>query len=364
MKIKRSLLKYRGNHCLNCGHPLKISDRYCSRCGQLNSTKKLSFDDFVNEFLAGFFSYDSGIRKSLNDLIFHPGRATIRYIEGKRTQYANPFRFYLSISIIFFVLWSLFNSYNGGLSFNDGMPGTGQQLSPQEITELQKGLQKAPASPGPEAIDSIIKKQQDLSSKTYKDYYFTQKQLDTMPWYRGIKNQFDLYQHFIKETKIISPSKALDSLQHDKSTYNRWVYKKSYDLNTIQENPSIFLGYFVNKLPIIIFFYLPVFAMVLWLVYIRRPYNYMEHLIFTFHVQSVFFVFLGIALFLDLLLGTDFITGISLFIFLIYLYLALRNFYKQGWFKSLVKFLILNVLFLILAFVAAIISFIISFAIF
>ncbi|MGB8705749.1 MAG: DUF3667 domain-containing protein [Gillisia sp.] len=327
----------------------------------MNSTKKLTFEDFISEFLAGFFAYDSKIRKSLNALIFHPGKATKEYIAGKRTQYANPFRFYLSISIIFFVLYSFFNVYQDSFLLNDNAP-TDKQLSPQEIQELKEDLKKTPASPSPQEVDSIINSQ--LSSKTYKDFYFTQKQLDSMPWYNELKNQFDLYQHFTKETKIVQPTKGLDSLKHDNSTYNRWVYKKSYNLNTIQENPSIFIGYVVNKMPIIIFFFLPVFALVLWLVYIRRPYNYMEHLIFTFHVQSVFFVFLGIALFLDLLFGTDFISGFSLFVFLVYLYLALRSFYKQGWFKSLVKFLILNVLFLILAVVAAVISFAISFAIF
>ncbi|MDB2606553.1 hypothetical protein N9Y48_02105 [Zobellia sp.] len=34
-------LNYRGTECINCGHPLELSDKYCPNCAQANSTKKL-----------------------------------------------------------------------------------------------------------------------------------------------------------------------------------------------------------------------------------------------------------------------------------------------------------------------------------
>ncbi|WP_232224052.1 DUF3667 domain-containing protein [Gillisia sp. CAL575] len=59
---------------------------------------------FFLEFFAGIFSYDSRMRRTLSTLIFRPGKITKDYVNGMRTQYANPFRFFLSISIIFFIV--------------------------------------------------------------------------------------------------------------------------------------------------------------------------------------------------------------------------------------------------------------------
>ena len=58
---------FRGTECLNCGHPLKLSDRFCPNCSQANSTKKLSIKDFVDEFFANYFAYDSKLLRTLSE---------------------------------------------------------------------------------------------------------------------------------------------------------------------------------------------------------------------------------------------------------------------------------------------------------
>jgi len=90
MKTIHSLTKYRGTSCLNCEHPLDVSDKYCPNCGQLNSTKKLSFTDFSREFFGNFFAYDSRFRRTLSAMMFHPGKISKDYIQGKRERYTNP----------------------------------------------------------------------------------------------------------------------------------------------------------------------------------------------------------------------------------------------------------------------------------
>ena len=49
--------KYRGTQCQNCDTHLDISEKYCHVCGQLNSTKKLTLRDFIDEFFANFASF-------------------------------------------------------------------------------------------------------------------------------------------------------------------------------------------------------------------------------------------------------------------------------------------------------------------
>lgn len=365
MKNFRSGIEHRGTKCLNCGHPLDVSDKYCPSCGQLNSTKKLSFDDFFNEFFAGVFAYDSRLRRTMSALLFFPGKISRDYIRGKRMRYANPFRFYLSASIIFFIVWNLTNGFEG---FNNDLEdGTRevQELSEEELDSLRASLQKVPAlKDSPVNIDTLLIRQRQNASRTYKDIYVSQNEMDSLGSINSFTPQVQLYDKFYSETNILRAERAMDSLEHTNSTYNQWLYEKVTDWNSLKTNPGTFLNYFINKLPFIIFFYLPVFALFIWLLYLRRPFNYMEHLIFAFHVQTTFFILMTISLITDYIFSTDLFTGIMIFVFLFYLYKAMRKFYGQRRFKTIVKFILLNFIFLILAFIAMVFSFIASFAIY
>lgn len=83
---------------------LDISDRYCPNCSQVNSTKKLSLKDFFDEFFSSLISYDSKLLKTLTALLLRPGKITRDYINGKRVSYTNPFRFLLSLTILYFLM--------------------------------------------------------------------------------------------------------------------------------------------------------------------------------------------------------------------------------------------------------------------
>ncbi len=363
MKSERSLTKYRGLSCLNCGHPLDLSDKFCSNCGQKNSTKKLSFKDFFLEFFGGIFSYDSRMNRTLATLIFRPGKISTDYTNGIRTKYANPFRFFLSISIIFFIIWSFtFQSTNfDGIIENETIEGL-DQLSEKEKVELKEEIEKAPFGKKID-FDSILDTKSVEVTKSYKDIYLTQGQLDSLNFVESSVKQISLYSDFYSQTNIINPEEAIDSLDHSNKFWNRYLYRKAVDTEIISNNPKVFFDYLIGKSPFIIFFYLPVFALIIWLFYCYKPINYMEHLVFTFHVQSTFFVFVLIGLILDIIFKSEVFTSIARFIFLFYLYKALRNFYKEKRFLTIVKFMALNFIFLTLAVIAAFISALTFFAI-
>ena len=134
---------YRGAKCLNCEHPLDLSDLYCSYCGQLNTTKQLSLKDFFGEFIGSILTYDSRLRYTIKDLLFKPGRITANYVKGQRLKYANPFRFFLSVSIIYFLVQSLISTITGTSQFvNDGSKNQieiDSLLNPNNIILAPKG---------------------------------------------------------------------------------------------------------------------------------------------------------------------------------------------------------------------------------
>jgi hypothetical protein len=94
-------------HCANCG--ALLADRYCGRCGQ-DSHVSLSLGHFLHELVEGLFHVDSRFWRTLRTLFTRPGLITDQYLAGKRNSYSPPFRSYLVISILYFVLASIFDT--------------------------------------------------------------------------------------------------------------------------------------------------------------------------------------------------------------------------------------------------------------
>jgi len=332
MEKGRFLKKHRGNECLNCGVPLDIIDRYCHYCGQINTTKKLSFKDFFSEFFASIFSYDSRLRHTIASLLFRPGTISKEYIEGKRVKYANPFRFYLSVSIFFFIISGFFVDFGQiGLAFNKG------------YTESRE--------------DNKETKANTLSTEdTDEDVYFSESELDTMGSLTAVRYRWRTYKTHYKKTGVLNPAIALDSLKHHQNSYTTYLYTRSIKTKNLNKNPMELLQFVFNKLPFIIFFFLPFFALAIWLLYIRRPFNYMEHLVFIFHTQTMFFILMGFAVLMDKITNSQITSSIAMLLFLFYLYKSMRKFYRQKRAKTIVKFLLVNLLFVILAGIGSIIT--------
>ncbi|MCK8522173.1 DUF3667 domain-containing protein [Aquimarina sp. D1M17] len=368
MKDKgRFLKKYRGNECLNCGVPLDIIDRYCHNCGQANTTKKLSFKDFFNEFFASIFSYDSRLRHTIIALLFSPGKISKEYIHGKRVKYANPFRFYLSVSIIFFIINGLFIDFD---KFSSDI-GKDAKMGKEALSEIEKSInvddsikekistQISETQGIPESEKETIKNAilstdsiqlSSLLKKKQKEVsYYTQSQIDSMGFFSRPFKLWKMYDDYYDKTKETSTFKALADLKHEETRLNKYLYKRVKKTNNISDNYGIDLWKFIfNQLPFIIFFFLPFFALAMWFIYIRRTFTYMEHLVFIFHTQTMFFILIGISILIGQIIHSS-IIGITLLVFLFYLYKAMRKFYNQGRFKTIVKFLLVNVLFFILA---------------
>lgn len=359
MEPERNLLKYRGKECLNCFQPLDKSEKYCHNCGQLNSTKKLTFNDFFNEFFAGILAYDSRVYRTINSLLFNPGKISKDYVEGKRQRYANPYRFYLSASIVFFIIW-------GFTTDSEGIQEASAAANEISNEEIQREIDVAIAdaelpveSPTKENSFTLLNE-----GETLEEIYLSQQELDTMGFWIRSATKMKIFSKFYDVNNITASTKAMEMLKYDPTSFNKWLYKKTIDLNLISSNPNLFIDYFFSKLPFIIFFYLPVFALFIWLVYVRRPFTYMEHLIFTFHNQTMWFVLFSIAIIIDYIFDSSTGKTIGTIFFLVYLYKAMRKFYHQGRVKTVLKFIIINGIFFILAVIATIFSLIASFAVY
>jgi len=132
------------------------------------------------------------------------------------------------------------------------------------------------------------------------------------------------------------------------SRMNRAAFRAANSFNRFKKEPGSFASSMISKLPFAVFFFLPAFAIFIWLAYIRKKYTYTDHLIFGFHITSLLFILLIVSFLVDSIFNV-FSWWVFILIFAIYLFQAMRKFYEQGIFKTLVKYLFLNFVFFSLA---------------
>ncbi len=182
------------------------------------------------------------------------------------------------------------------------------------------------------------------------------------------KNAFKKVSGFMeydKNHKNISVIEALDDLGYERTRWNIFYYKKAQDLNKFKNDSefrSSYLDDIVSKISIALFFMLPIFTGFLSLLYFRHKKNYTEHLVLVFNVQTVFFILLIFFILFDRIFKTDVGMGLFFLVFLFYLYKSLRNFYKQNRIKTIIKYFMLNTVFVILSTIGGVIISFLAFA--
>ncbi len=122
--------------CLNCGAAL--TGRYCANCSQAADVHVPSTRELLHEALEGLTHSDSRLWNTLSLLWFVPGRLTQEFIAGRRAAYLPPFRLYLVLSIIFFLVASV--SPMGGEFAHFDNPGAGVNSTRPDCAHLKLTL--------------------------------------------------------------------------------------------------------------------------------------------------------------------------------------------------------------------------------
>jgi hypothetical protein len=281
---------HRTESCLNCKHHLDISDGFCSFCGQKNSSKPLNLKELLVEFFSGLISYDSRFRKTISALVFHPGKLSKEYIQGKRIKYVNPFRFFISTAIIFFLAISWIN---------------------------RDDLKEFKSTSGDEQIEN---------NENF-NYEFDFE--ENSPAFK--------IADFIRANPRTNYTEAIDSLEIEKTIMNQLKFNFLFGYARLKESPIGFLNFLLPKLPFFLFFFIPLFTLFSSLLYIRRKIPYTHHLIFNYNQQTVFLILLFFAITLS------FASLWFLLLYVFYLYMSMRIFYNQSRIKTISKqFIIIN----------------------
>jgi hypothetical protein len=339
------LAKVLDSECFNCGHPFSGQEKFCPGCGQANKDKRITFSNFVYEVFNGFISWDSKFWTTIIPLLTKPGKVSRDYIDGKRMRYANPFRFYLSVSVLFFLILGATESYD---AFNELR--TGKIVKNKSINEQFDDVTKELDSVNiKSSLNDALKKTDSVDREEILKF-IPSINLDSLQKNSNSNQISDLNKWFKfgdlnKKYPKIEINEALDSLQLEKTFWNRFVFSRIKTFTLIitnSEKQEEFFSQLISYISISLFILLPLFTLSLKFFYMRRKFTYVEHLIFVFHTQTVFFLLLILFYIIDYIKHPAYITGIFILLFLIYLYIAMKRFYKQGHIKTFMKFILVN----------------------
>ncbi|MEA3134646.1 MAG: hypothetical protein QOG17_2492 [Gammaproteobacteria bacterium] len=116
-------------HCKNCNAVLL--GRFCANCSQAADVHVPSTMELVHDLLEGLTHSDSRLWRTLKFLWFKPGRLTQDFVAGRRAAYLPPFRLYLILSIVFFLIASLTHIPGEVIRFDDASKPAGVAGAPR-----------------------------------------------------------------------------------------------------------------------------------------------------------------------------------------------------------------------------------------
>lgn len=90
--------------CENCGTPLQ--GEFCHACGQSVHSPTRHFGHAVEEFFEAFWHLDGRVFRTLRELMA-PGRVAAGYLAGKRARYIAPLRLFVILSLLTFFVGKL-----------------------------------------------------------------------------------------------------------------------------------------------------------------------------------------------------------------------------------------------------------------
>lgn len=304
-------------HCENCGTAL--TGPYCAQCGQPAVDYHRSFGSLLADAADAFFNFDARFFQSFGLLLFKPWRLTNEFVEGKRARHVHPLRVYLIASVIFFLVINFLakdthfqsnqSPEHSNFSLTSTAPSPSPLAGPSPSPPFSLGMTAAApptAAPSPARFDLV---------------------------------QFDG--------------------EENTSGFGGWLERRAKEkIGPTGDRGDLFLKALLQNLGPMVLCCIPLFALVLKILYVFKRRYYIEHLIFALHTHA--FVFLSTVVIIGLgfllaLKSTALTAIVCTFLgtaVIVQLLIAIRRVYRQNWFATLFKFSLGSLIYVVLLSIA------------
>lgn len=279
-------------NCLNCG--AHLTGQYCGQCGQRALGRFISIWQLLRDAFGDLLELDSRLWRTMIPLLIRPGLLTKDYLEGRRARYMPPFRMYLVLSLLFFVV-AFFNPRDDLAIFYEPVVAPTVEIVPEEEVSADENAEED----DPDFLSDCSIDEIDLS--------------EAPQW---LKRR-------ITAERLEEVCKRVQAI-------GKTGLKKAV----------------LENIPAALIILLPLMAFVLKLLYPLSRRYYVEHLLFFIHFHSFVFLILTLqTLFTRLGEWIGFVESLfdliviaaSLYI-PVYLFVAMRRVYGQGRALTVVKY--------------------------
>lgn len=353
-------MKYtKQRYCRNCFYPLAYKAKFCAHCGQKDTDGRAPVGDLMQQLWFRVFKLESRYFLILWHLVV-PGKVSVAYFQGKQKRYPPPIQFFFVV-VFFFILalGSVFSprnlpasaQVNGGVKVGytpdssqtkdrgETVEAAVRRLQAEErryllVQQLRGRYDSLPAELRTpltrQAVDSLLNSALDADG-IYADTF----PLSAM----GYNFRIAAADVFESTPEAIFQKYGLADWRA------RLVLRQQLKLLT---DPTSMLNAYLGNLTWTIFALVALMSVALRLLYRRqRPY-YVEHFVFLLHQHTANFLLLTLALIVHRFFPIGTAEWLLLFAWLAGSnYWALLVFYRQGWFKTLVKWCIFSFLYLL-----------------
>ncbi len=295
--------KYRKEHnCLNCGS--HVEKHYCSSCGQPNLELKENFWAFITHSIAHYFHFENKFFQTLKPLILQPGQVTLDYLAGKRARYINPVSMYIFVSIVYFLVVPSGNHHEN----------EDKNVHTKEAVEVAKknidslDLKKELAKDGIH-VNGFLDKAVSMATLNFQYSEFKKLNFqDQQSVIAGLKKRNDSLKSDTLSV-IIAEYEELHTVKQD-STYEAYLLRQKklsedeqdnwFDRllkkRSISVNHKTATGFWSlseeveHYRPKQYFLLMPLLAFFIMRIFRKNKFYYLDHLIFTIHGMTAFFI--------------------------------------------------------------------------
>ena len=305
-------------HCENCGAAL--TGPYCAACGQPGVDYRRSFGSLLADAADAFFNLDARFFQSFGLLLFKPWRLTNEFMEGKRARHVHPLRVYLIASVIFFLV---INFLSRDTHMRTGPSAAHTNFSIENTSPTPLPILPVSPLPGQSSGGSTLPAPSVTPSP---------------------------------EPKVIFED--LDK-ENDVPVFGKWIERRAKaKIGPTGDRGDLFIKALIQNLAPMVLCCIPLFALVLKILYVFKRRFYIEHLIFALHTHA--FVFLSTVIIIGLgfllALKSTALTAVTCtflgFAVVIQLLVAIRRVYRQNWFATLFKFGLGSLIYVVLLSIA------------
>ncbi|RZL33675.1 MAG: DUF3667 domain-containing protein, partial [Pedobacter sp.] len=287
--------KYRKEHnCLNCGS--HVEEHYCSKCGQPNLELDENFWQFITHSIAHYFHFDNKFFQTLTPLLTKPGKVTLDYLAGKRARYINPVSMYIFVSIVYFIVVSPPKNKEKHKAKTYQEIVKQREKQNEVIERVKEPLNKSGiiGASAQQAINEDMDRelframsfrQQDSTLKSLKAKY-QQTKADSLSEMIAMFSRIHIVKNDSTYAAYLARQQKLAERDRD-NFFERNLARRKIGLG---QNSDLINEKLEHNRPKQYFLFMPLMALFIMLNFRRNHIKYLDHLIFTIHGMTAFFI--------------------------------------------------------------------------